>query len=134
MAIKVKAGYDWTPRRRGQGTKLDLYCSPACGTMYTPSRGCTFKAYQDAVKAGDRLAKRLGPAWKPRIWENMGWFYSAELVERLSVREYAKNKYSIYGYRGGVINAASLRLVLRHLKRIIQADIRDAMELLKEIA
>lgn len=119
---------DWTPVRRGNGTKQTIYCSPACGG------GCTWKAHQDAVKAGATLATRLGPAWQSRVWENLGWHYAAELGGRLTVCEYSPNEYSLYGYRGGVVKASSLKLVLRHLKRIIQADIRDAQELLKAMA
>lgn len=30
-----------------------------------------------ATKNAAELAERLGEGWKPRVWENMGWYYSA---------------------------------------------------------
>lgn len=54
------------PRRRG-----NVYCAPFCG------RGCTVKEHEAAVAGAATLVKRLGKAWKPRVWENLGWHYSA---------------------------------------------------------
>lgn len=62
----AKKGLSWKPRRNGR-----IYCAPACG------HGCTYAAYQRAVKAAQRLADRLGKGWKPHVWENLGWHYSA---------------------------------------------------------
>jgi hypothetical protein len=45
-------------------------CSPACGG------GCTQAQYERAVSDADKLVKRLGPDWCPRVWENLGWHYS----------------------------------------------------------
>lgn len=56
----------WKPQLRG-----DIYCSPACG------RGCTKAEYDRAVKRADKLAKKLGPGWKPEVFENLGWFSMA---------------------------------------------------------
>jgi hypothetical protein len=56
----------WEPRRFG-----NHYCSPACGA------GCTTAAFDEATKAADALAVSLGDGWKPRVWENLGWHYSA---------------------------------------------------------
>jgi hypothetical protein len=71
MPSKAKKRYeplnwDWEPVLRGH-----IYCAPACG------RGCTKAAYERAQKKAAALAKRLGPRWKPRVWENLGWHYSA---------------------------------------------------------
>lgn len=30
------------------------------------------------MKAADRLAKRLGPKWRPIVWENLGWHFQAQ--------------------------------------------------------
>lgn len=57
----------WKPRRRGT-----IYCSPLCGA------GCTHAAFTRATRNARALAKRLGPGWRPKVWENMNWFYSAE--------------------------------------------------------
>jgi len=59
---------DWTPRRKGA-----VYCSPACGG------GCTHAAHRAASRAAAALAARLGHGWKPRVWENLGWYYAAEV-------------------------------------------------------
>ena len=56
----------WKPVRRGA-----LYCAPACG------RGCTWREYNTARKKAAALAKRLGPRWTSRVWENLGWHYAA---------------------------------------------------------
>ena len=46
-------------------------CAKWCG------RGCTEAEYRKARASGDRLAARLGPAWRSRVWENLGWHFSA---------------------------------------------------------
>lgn len=59
----------WTPKRRGA-----IYCSSACG------HGCTWAAYIQAVQEASYLAtvlNRKGAGWKPRVWENLGWYYEA---------------------------------------------------------
>lgn len=48
-----------------------IYCAPACGGR------CTWAAYQKAVRGANALAKRLGTSWVTRVWENLGWHYSA---------------------------------------------------------
>lgn len=48
-----------------------LYCGAACG------RGCTWAECQKAIIQANRLLKRLGKGWKPRVWENLGWHYEA---------------------------------------------------------
>lgn len=51
-------------------------CADWCG------RGCTKEEYDQAVVDADNLVALLGntDAWEPRVWENMGWHYSAEAV------------------------------------------------------
>lgn len=48
-----------------------LYCGSGCG------RGCTWAECQKAIVQANRLLKRLGKGWKPRVWENLGWHYEA---------------------------------------------------------
>lgn len=68
----------WTPRRRGE-----IYCSPLCGGR------CTHAAYKEAHHKADALCKRLGAGWEPRVWENMGWYFSARKgVATMHVNEY----------------------------------------------
>jgi hypothetical protein len=54
----------WKPVRAGL-----VYCSPACG------RGCMRAEYDRAVLKATRLAQRLGPGWRTRVWENLGWHW-----------------------------------------------------------
>lgn len=54
----------WKPKRNG-----DVYCSPACGGK------CTWAAYQKAKRGAAALAKTMGPGWKPKVWENLGWHF-----------------------------------------------------------
>lgn len=56
----------WKARRRGA-----IYCAPACGF------GCTVEDHERAVRAAEKLARRLGPSWKGEVWENLGWHYKA---------------------------------------------------------
>ena len=59
----------WEPEHGADG----WYCSPGCG------RGCTTTEYLLAQKHGAELCASLGlENWQPRIWENLGWHYSAE--------------------------------------------------------
>lgn len=51
--------------------KGKLRCAPACGA------GCTQVQYEAAVIAGHELAEQLGDDWNVRVWENLGWHYSA---------------------------------------------------------
>lgn len=34
---------------------------------------------EQAVDAAKRVAEELGPPWKPRTWENLGWHASVEI-------------------------------------------------------
>jgi hypothetical protein len=56
----------WEPVLDGK-----IYCAPACGHR------CTKAAFDLATAAADKLCADLGPGWKPRMNENMGWYYSA---------------------------------------------------------
>lgn len=55
----------WKPRLSADGK---TFCSPAC------EGGCTRADYEKTVRRTNALAKRLGDAWKPKVWENLGWF------------------------------------------------------------
>lgn len=61
----------WKPRHRKDATGRRIFCSPACGA------NCSYFDYQQAQRRALKLANRLGPGWKPRVWENMGWFCEA---------------------------------------------------------
>jgi hypothetical protein len=65
---------DWTPREQG-----DIYCAPACG------RGCTKAEHQRAVDGANKLCALLGTGWIPRVWENLGWYYTAKLEKAVGI-------------------------------------------------
>jgi hypothetical protein len=56
----------WKPARHG-----DTFCAPACG------HGCTYQEYERAQISAKTLCENLGPGWKPKVWENMGWHFQA---------------------------------------------------------
>lgn len=78
----------WEPIRTGS-----VYCSPACGA------DCLFNDFTRATESARLLADGLGSGWKPRVWENMGWFWAA-VKGSASVRKYGKN-YSADVHIGG---------------------------------
>jgi hypothetical protein len=66
MPTSTTRADEWKPVLNG-----GVYCSPRCGNS------CKKIDHDLAVKAGEALARQLGPDWKPRIHENCAWFYSA---------------------------------------------------------
>lgn len=64
--IKKPRPLSWKPRLSGE-----TYCAPACGY------GCTVKAHEIAQRRAVELCRALGDGWTPRVWENMGWHFSA---------------------------------------------------------
>lgn len=69
MARTKRVGY--TAKQMVAVRRGDIYCAPFCG------RGCTHKQYLAAKGGAEKLVAQLGKGWKPRVWENMGWHYSA---------------------------------------------------------
>ena len=65
--MKKHKPLSWKPVRKGK-----FYCAPACG------RACTHEEYLKAKEAAKELCALLGPNWKPRVWENLGWHYEAK--------------------------------------------------------
>jgi len=82
-----KAHFGRPAVRRGS-----IYCAPWCGA------NCTWAAFQEATKRGEALAKLLGDGWKPRVWENMGWFYEVTngILEVKTNRRRGKTTYSAW--------------------------------------
>ena len=66
MTTKTPTPLSWDPVRKGTH-----FCAPACG------RGCTYAEWCTATAAADKLCADLGAGWVPRVWENLGWYYSA---------------------------------------------------------
>ena len=48
----------------------EIYCK--CGL------GCLRADYDRAIAAGADLAAQLGKGWKPRVWDSLGWRWSAK--------------------------------------------------------
>jgi hypothetical protein len=72
-SVKVPVKPDWAPVRKGP-----IYCSPACGA------GCTHDAFELARLRSQILVRALveagyGNRWEGRVWENLGWHYSARV-------------------------------------------------------
>ncbi len=66
-------------------------CASWCG------HGCTEEQYQKAVRRGAALAKQLGKRWKPRVWENLGWHFSAvSPCGRLEVHRDGERSFTAY--------------------------------------
>jgi len=57
----------WVPIRKDA-----IYCSAACGG------GCTWNAFRGAQKQAEALCKKLGHGFKPKVWENLGWYWTAD--------------------------------------------------------
>jgi hypothetical protein len=51
--------------------KGHIYCAPFCGG------NCTHAAFERATAAAGEVVKQLGSDWEPRVWENLGWHWSA---------------------------------------------------------
>ncbi len=43
------------------------------------------KSEKQAAAAAKKLAKLMGAGWKPRVWENLGWHYSASWGNLITV-------------------------------------------------
>lgn len=105
----------WTPVRRGK-----VYCSPACGG------DCTWAAHYSATRNAAALAKRCGPAFKPVVWENLGWHYRAETEDRrVTIRQYAgQYQADVGGYHGyGTTPQAALDAAVS----VALADVGDTL-------
>jgi hypothetical protein len=92
---------NWTPQEQPGG----IYCSPACGVR------CTKSEHDEAHRLAAELCASLGDGWKPRVWENLGWHYSAE-----------KGKMKIhppYGLAKGLKNGANYSLFFNVSRQIV---------------
>lgn len=78
-AISSFRPLSWKPRARMKG-RVAIYCAPACG------RECTRMEYDRAKRMSKLLAKALGPAWKPDVWENLGWHWAARVPDPNDLR------------------------------------------------
>lgn len=71
MKTKKRRPLSWTPRSGFDRDKGPTFCAPACGG------GCTRAQFEHATTEARVLAARLGPKFRPRVWENLGWHWSA---------------------------------------------------------
>jgi hypothetical protein len=90
---KESAKYQWIPRKGPNG----VFCSPSCGF------GCKQVAYDRVVREGKNLAEHMGPGWKMKVWDNLGWHYKVRngVVDLHPKRQgdCREGTYSIYGYQ-----------------------------------
>lgn len=121
-AEQAERAKGWTPRRRGE-----IYCSPLCGAK------CTHAAFVEANRKSAALCERLGKGWTPRVWENMGWHYSAQKgVAEMHVNEYrlkgrVTTNYSVYfnSVQQTVASATSPEDALRTVARTLDVLMED---------
>jgi hypothetical protein len=82
----------WTPILRG-----DVYCSPRCGFK------CKKAAFDRATKEAAKLCAALGKGWKPCVWENWGWHFSASkgvaVIHASTDGSALDGNYTVTGYR-----------------------------------
>lgn len=76
----------WKPVSRGK-----VFCSPACG--YDCTHAMHLDAHTNAKALVASLDKTSGKGWKPHVWENLGWHYSAiSACGRIKVHPYHGSK------------------------------------------
>lgn len=87
----------WTPVRRGE-----RYCSPACGG------GCTFAAFEEATKAACNLlaeCSTLPGTWRFRVWENLGWHFSVNNGNGISIHPNMRGDFTAFINFGAVVDS-----------------------------
>lgn len=107
-----------------------IYCSPWCGGK------CTKAAHDGAVKRAKALAKRCGPGFKPRVWENLGWHYSAVSANGLlKVHPCGKSFTAYLGDKGAggrwAIVRPTPRAAIKAVRALVQDDINEIERYLK---
>ncbi len=114
----------WRPRKyRG------VYCSSACG------HGCKHRWFLSAQKNAHWLCKQL-PGFKPRVHENMGWFWAATRGSiRISPNAYEPSGsrlkehgyFASYGAHGilaeGRTPLSALKNLHRHFENILDTTL-----------
>lgn len=101
------------------------------------------KEQRQAVRDAATLCKRLGPGWKPCVWENMGWHHRAERAP-LSVHVFtgARGRISYWcmiarnpedaGYGAPEINTGDMR-TFNDPRAAVRATARAARILLQPL-
>lgn len=116
----------WKPIRSGA-----IYCAPACGC------GCTWAAYQKALRDGAALTKQLGKGWETRVWENLGWHFESRFGNLRVHGNRARGRGSRYSYtayfgRWAVSATAPRRAVLK-LAREIETELAGLKEAVRAV-
>lgn len=111
----------WKPVRRGP-----IYCAPACGG------GCTWYAYQKALRDGAALTKQLGKGWETRVWENLGWHFESRFGNLKVHGDRARGRGSRFSYTAyfgrWAVSATSPRRAVLKLAREIEAELTGLVE------
>jgi len=110
----------WDPVRSGE-----IYCSSACGG------GCTIDSYLQACKDADRLCEELGKTdWVPRVWENLGWHFSASSMSGTTQVHESRCENGVYYtvYAGGKTEHGDTpKEAVEHV-RVLLTEIRDEIQ------
>ena len=118
----MKRRLSWKPKLNGE-----QYCSPACGA------GCTIQEHDRAVRDAHRLARRLGDKWTMRVWENLGWHYTAvSPCGQLEIYHFGKNRFwaDFHGPRQVEATGPTPHAALRKVLSKVQ-ELEKAFELLR---
>ena len=102
-----------------------------------PSAKCTHADFEGATKRAEELFKKLGKGWKPRVWENMGWFWEATFKEitisnRNDDKKYDTTLDNILWVEASTPNKA-LRLLLAEFVRLRDREIQRVDQIMKAI-
>lgn len=120
----TRTAQDWKPRSLPGG----IYCSPACGAR------CRRKDYERANSDAAALCKRLGPGWKPRVWENMGWHWivqNGDVEVRPDVVSAAKTRSQRVTFYSAWYQGLPSQIISGY-HRNVRAALRDLAESLAE--
>lgn len=112
----------WKPRSYTKDG-IERYCASACGS------DCTREKYFRADRLATHMVVRLGPQWRKRVTENMGWHASAHhktgVDVHASVDREGRVTYSAF-YRSWCVSGprnpvSALRALIREVKRDVTA-------------
>ena len=92
------------------------------------------KTQKEAVVAGKKLVKILGPGWGYRVWENLGWWFEARYGKgELSVHESEGKFYCMLSEIPGVGNPGwYCDKSFRDPRKAVRETVRVAREKLEE--
>lgn len=97
----------------------DACCSPQwCGL------GCTHADYEAVRQLAEKTCRQLGPGWKPRVFENLGWHGFAEAAGvHVSPPRRAGDRYSVILNGHYTASAKTARAAVRKAFKLAELDV-----------